>query len=288
MSKTKVLGALGGDCRQGFIMKLFEKQGFTTICYGVEKMVNTANTLSETVEKADYLLLPVPITKDGYRLNCSEDIMLMDLVKSIRHDAVVFAGKMPPYLKDYLRSTGITYYDYYEDKEYIWRNAEISAEGAVSMLMNETEVELCEIKALICGYGRIGKCLAGKLKELGVNVTVAARKEEDLLLARYCGEFVTDRIDYRRKGIFDIERTYDVVFNTVPSWIFDRSNSKLIENAIYFELASAPYGGEAGFLKGKCGKYILASGIPGKYAPKSAADAAFKAIFNYLDREVEL
>lgn len=288
MTMPRVLSALGGDGRQVYITKLFEEKGFEVRRFGIDPKTDTHVSIEDALCGTDFLLLPVPVTKDGYRLNSAEDILLMDLIGKIPSGCTVFAGKMPPYLKDHLRSKEIEFYDYYENKTYIWRNAEISAEGAIAMLASETEVTLDELKILICGYGRIGKCLAKKLKALGASVTVAARKKEDILQAEICEGTDTDTLDYCREGIFDLGRSYDVILNTVPSWIFDQKNSSLLKNAVYFELASAPHGGESEFLKKNCGKYILASGIPGKYAPQSAGTAAFHAICSYLDSEVNL
>ncbi|MBR4295890.1 MAG: hypothetical protein IKT56_03520, partial [Clostridia bacterium] len=132
---------------------------------------------------------------------------------------------------------------------------------------------------------RIGKCLSKKLKDLGADVTVAARKREDIMLAEVCGNTHTDELSYRRAGIFDLDRSYDAVLNTVPSWIFDASNTSIVHDSIYIELASAPYGGEVEFMKKNCRKYIMGSALPGKYAPLSAARAVFRSLLEFLEKE---
>lgn len=289
MKKPIILSAVGGDGRQFFITKLLEQKGFKIRRYGIVaddiSGVNTEKTLEDALSGADYLLLPIPVTKDGYRLNSCEDILLSDLIKKTDHSCCVFAGKMPPAFKDLLEGNGIKYYDYFDDTAYVWRNADITAEGAIYLLMRELDITLRDSKILVCGYGRIGKCLSKKLKALGAFVTVAARKREDIMLADICGDIHTDELNYRRAGIFDLERSYDAVFNTVPSWIFDASNTAIVRDSIYIELASAPYGGEVEFMKKNCRKYIMGSALPGKYAPLSAARAVFRSLLEFLEKE---
>ena len=47
------------------------------------------------------------------------------------------------------------------------------------MLLNSFEGSVLDSRILICGFGRIGKCLAKILKDLNADVTVSARKSED-------------------------------------------------------------------------------------------------------------
>lgn len=284
MIKQSILSAIGGDGRQFYITKLFEGEGYDVRRYGISSEYDNSRSIDEALEGAKYLLLPLPLTKDGYRLNSDKDILISELIKSIPKECKVFAGKIPPHIKDLFSSSGISVTDYLENKRYVWKNADITAEGAVYQLMKELDVALKDAKVLICGYGRIGKLLASKLKALGAQVTVAARKQEDLMLASLFGNNDCDTLDYCRDGIFDLEKSYDAVFNTVPSWIFDANNASLLGNTIYFELASPPFGGESEFMKKSCGKYILASGIPGKYAPVSAANAIFETLRDCLSK----
>ena len=288
MDKKGRLSAVGGDERQLYIARELEASGFDVDIFGIDGSRDTVWSIVEAMKNADYLLLPIPLTRDGYRLNCSQDVLLMDLLDMIPKETTVLAGKMPPFFADHLSAKGIAFSDYYEDKEYIMRNAEITAEGAVSMLRNESKRTVDEMRILVCGYGRIGKSLVKKLTALGAFVTVAARKKEALLEAKLCFSADTDMIDYTRDGIFDTCKKYDVIFNTVPSRLFDETCACVLENSIYFELAGPPYGGSAEFIRSKAGKFILASGIPGKYAPESAGKAAYEAISRCLFTEAKI
>ncbi len=278
MKKIKKVCVLGSDIRQVYIADMLCSRG-------VEVVFNEGDVFKEKLSFFDCFLLPVPVTKDGYRLGDEKGILLMDLLDALPCECTVIGGKIPQFFSDHLLSKDIRICDFYEDKEYIWKNAKITAEGALMLLMQETEFSLEGLKVLVCGYGRIGKCLSKLLGLLGVDVTVAARKKEAVFEASVCGGFDYELIDTACTGKFDTDRKYDVLFNTVPSRIFDEDNFLMLENSIYIELASAPFGGDGELIEKYSKKYILASGLPGKYAPISDSAAAFDVIWRHIFEE---
>lgn len=279
-----ILSVIGGDERQLYISETLKNHGYEIRYYGVSAhgAENTHGSIASVLDGCGAVLLPLPVTKDGYRLNATEDIFFFDFARMIKPGTFVFAGNLPPSFKDFLEQSDLRYFDYYEDKRVIWENADITAEGAITLISEELPCTINMAKILVCGIGRIGKLLTKKLISMGADVTVAARKEEDLLMAEKCFGASTDCIDYRRDGTFDLTRHYDVIINTVPSWIFDKNNALLLKNSLYIELASSPYGGEFNFMRHNCRKYVLAAGLPGKYAPESAARAISNSLLNFL------
>ncbi len=280
MKNIKRITVLGGDLRQKYLAELLCDDGFEVKTYGIFGTENNCRDIKHALSDAEILFMPTPMTRDGYRLNADGDILISNITELVPKNCKIFGGGIPPRFKDYFMGCGIEITDIFDDSGYLVRNAEISAEGAVFNLMSSLDKTVSDSTILVCGYGRIGKSLALKLKSLGADVTVAARRVSDLSDAIRSG-YKTDKIDYYRESIFDLNRKYDAIFCTVPSWIFSCENASLLKNTVYIELASAPYGGEVEFMKKSCEKYILASGIPGKYAPMSAA----KAIFSSLPHE---
>ncbi|MEE0967922.1 MAG: dipicolinate synthase subunit DpsA [Clostridia bacterium] len=278
MKTVGILSILGGDKRQIYLAELLENKGYRVRKFGISPKEDNCGSISEALDDAALLLLPTPVTRDGYRINAFCDILVSELTQFIPDTCKVIGGGIPPRIKDYFKSERIEFSDLFDDSEYLCHNADITAEGAVSLLMKELDMTIDGANILVCGYGRIGKSLSAKLTALGANVTVAARRSADRLLALERGIRHIDHINYSRKGIFDITKSYDAILNTVPSWVFEDSNSSLLKDSVYIELASPPYGGEAEFMKKNCGKYILAPGIPGKYAPMSAAKAMYMSL----------
>ena len=132
---------------------------------------------------------------------------------------------------------------------------------------------------LLCGFGRIGKLLARKLRVLGADVTVSARKAQDLELARILG--------FRRIKTGNWAGAlaqYDGIVNTVPAPVVIPEHLQSIrKDCALLELASLPGGfcTEAQALPG----YLAARGLPGQYAPESAAAIIRSAIFRSLNQE---
>ncbi len=284
--KQKKIVFIGGDKRQIYLAQLMEKMGFTVNRLGIIGAENNCKNPTEALTEADALILPIPVTRDGYKLNSATDITVSELAMLVPSGCMVLGGGIPPAVKDFLAAEGIHCTDFFDSEEYLWRNADITAEGAISLLMGELDRTVKGTHILICGFGRIGKCLAVKLSRLGACVTVAARRKSDRLVSELLCDCDADSIDYCREGIFDLSNRYEAVFNTVPGWMFDKTNSVLTEAALYFELASSPYGCEAEFMKNHCKKYILASGLPGKYAPLSAAEAMLSALQDCFGKEI--
>lgn len=273
MKKINKICVLGGEKRQIYIAEMLCERGIDTV-------FNKGEISKEILSEFDSFLLPIPVSRDGYRLNFGKDILLMELLNALPSECTVIGGKIPQFFSDHLLTKNIFICDFYDDKEYLWKNARITAEGALLLLMGEGEISVRGMKILICGYGRIGKCLARMLCSFGADVTIAARRREVVFEAAVCGGFGAELI-----GMVDTNKRYDVIFNTVPSRIFEGKLLNVLENSIYAELASAPYGGDSETLERYCRKYILASGIPGKYAPRSDAEEAYKAISRHIFEE---
>lgn len=264
---------IGNEKRQAYIAEMLCERG-------IEAVFKNSDITKEKLSSFEYFLLPVPVTRDGYRLSAANDIFLMELLEVFPDGCTVIGGKIPQFFYDHLLTKNISICDFYDDREYLWKNAKITAEGALLLLMSEDEFSLDGRKILVSGYGRIGKCLSRMLTSLGADVTVLARRTEVVFEAAVCGGFKSELIEKA-----DTSRRYDAVFNTVPNRIFEGKLLNVVENSIYIELASAPYGGDGEVLEEYCKKYILASGVPGKYAPRSDAEGAYKAIVRHIFEE---
>ena len=222
---------------------------------------------------ADIVVLPVRPLKDGY-LNAPYSSIKIPAAALMAYigDTPVFTGcgdALEPYAAG-------SVHDYTLSEMFTYRNAQLTAEGAVGILLNDYEGSVYGSKILVTGYGRIGKLLSAMLRSLGADVTVAARRESDRALAVLSGMKAADyeQIDYGR---------YDVVFNTVPAFVLDsKVIDQLREDVFIVDLASAPGGvdfrraGERGL------SVIHALSLPGRTAPHAAGriirDTVLKSI----------
>ena len=120
----------------------------------------------------------------------------------------------------------------------------------------------------IIGFGRIGKLLAHRLRGLGAEVTVSARRLDDLAWIDAFGYrgLRTNRLAGRLGS-------FRVVFNTVPHIVLtEELLRELPRECVLLELASqSGFDREAAEARGlKC---IAAPGLPGRAAPETAARA---------------
>lgn len=195
-------------------------------------------------EKCDpdvtHLLLPVPSFSGG-------DEYLAHLLTKLPDDVVISGGNLNSPLLEGYRAV-----DFLQDPYYLADNAAITAECTVQILDNKFGSSLGGKQALVIGWGRIGKCLGALLQKLGVNVTIAARKNTDLAMIRALG--------YESLHISDAAgetMRFDMILNTVPVLLLPNIAAK--PEAVILELASKP---------GMTGENIInARGLPAKLAP---------------------
>ena len=180
---------------------------------------------------------------------------------------------------------GVRLYDYYESEELMINNAYLTAEGAVSLAMNELNISLWGTRVCVIGYGRIGKFLARMLSALGASVTVAARKGTDLAYASGFG-LDTLRIAYENgRSSLCALADCDLIFNTAPYRLLDAQVLACIsKEALIIDLASAPGGIDPEAARRLDVQVISAQGLPGKYAPLTAGRFVGDAIATLLPK----
>lgn len=267
--KKKILIA-GGDLRQIYsAVRLSDKYDVSVIGFGEEyipgnTVLRQANLSEERVY--DYALLPVPPLDNKNMLNTpcgKEGIKADDLKKLLKPNGVIFAGKVTQKVSALFSDFKV--YDYMEREDLSLLNAIPTAEGAVQLAMEELPVTLSRLSVLIVGLGRIGTALAGILKGFGADVTAAVRNAQGTAKARMLG--------IKSCCTSDIEPDYALVFNTVPSMIFDRELLERFKGeTLFIDLASKPGGIDFEAAAQLGIKAVWALGLPGKTAPITAGE----------------
>jgi len=148
--------------------------------------------------------------------------------------------------------------DLLKNEEYLAQNASITADCAVRVAASRMTRIFSGSNALVIGWGRIGKCLAGLLKNIGCSVTVAARKEADRAILAAMGYDVID------PELLTQPDQFQLIFNTAPAPVLDKKHLSRCPNTLKIDLASRPG------LEGP--DVIWARGLPGLYAPESSGN----------------
>ena len=130
----------------------------------------------------------------------------------------------------------------------------------------------------VIGYGRCGSELARLLKAMGGNVCAVARSGKDRAKMRNDG--VTP-LDFR--SLTEAVNSADISFNTVPFNVIDcEMLSELTRGKVIIELASAPGGVDRECAARYGIRVVHAPSLPGKYAPRTAAEIIARAIIPLL------
>lgn len=199
----------------------------------------------------------------------------------MRHDALFFAGIISDSIESELIKREVNYYDYYKNKQFLILNSHLTALAAIKLISPDDETRYINKNVLITGYGYLAQALANCCDELGMNVSLIARKPKNRADAQEHGFDVYDFPIYE-----DMLKKFDYIFNTVPSKIFSKENiSRLNRDTVFVELASKPYGTDPSYFISFSKEYICAQSLPGKYYPKECAKGIFDALINHLTND---
>ena len=271
------IAVIGGDARQMWLAQALLRSGFRVRCAEVPGMDDEPGGLYDALDGAQAVALPMPaLTQDGrIRSERSAGIDVDAVAQSLTPGAVVFGGGLSR-VRALLEARGLRVFDYLDDEALTIENAVPSAEGALEIAMRELPVTLCGSRCLVVGYGRIGKALSARLHALHARVTVSARRPADRAAIESAGL----RADRTGSYLHDLAQ-YDCIFNTVPAPILrDEHLRTLRPDCLLIDLAS----GSGGLAENAppALHYIHALGLPGRCAPKTAAEALKTMILRTL------
>ena len=284
-----VYAILGGDKRQGCLASLLAAEGNTVFAAGFDKMPQIAAgavhaSALTAAAMADVVILPVMPTGDGATLSAeySSEVIPLDeqLSKSLRHTKVFtgFAEKITGISRRY---SELNVSDYSEREEFLVKNAQITAEAALMLAIEKMPGALYESRCLITGYGRIGKALAPLLRATGAAVTVAARKPVDFARIESLG---MRGVQYSRLPAE--AHGFDLVVNTADALVLGEAFVRNMNpNGIIIDLASRPGGTDFEAAKSCSIKALHALGLPGKYAPRTAARIIMDTVTEMMEEE---
>lgn len=282
MTKNKTFCVIGGDVRFNRLVNGLASNGNLVYALGLEDSIDVSEYvhlegLSKTLKIADVVILPLPVSYDGVFVNAKGNILLSDVFRLLPKTAVVLGGKIGESIKKLAQEYGIEMIDYLNREEMAIQNAVPTAEGAIEIAMCEMQKTIYNSKCLVTGYGRISRVLTHLLKSMGAKVDVSARKCADLTWANIfgCGSFHISKL-------YEKASQYDVIFNTVPSMLFDEKLLKTLDKTLIIDLASRPGGVDFDTAQKLGVKTIWALSLPGKVAPETAGDIILNTVLNIL------
>lgn len=262
---------LSGDSRQFFIQQYLSRHNFNAYL---------KTNLDFNEDKC--IVCSTPFSKDGTYINCDfySAYPIDTFITLLKPGQLVFGGQIPQWVIAQGEKNGVTFVDILKDKDVVWNNAMLTAEGLLAKIIANTDFAISGAKALIMGFGRCGINIAKKLNSLNCSITIHDHTPEHLSQA---SSFGYDVLDYSQ--ISEKIKDFDIIINTVPSEILSDFHMSLINNScVLFEIASKPYGFNKELVKKYNLSLITCPGLPGEYSPKSAGELIAKSIISYLER----
>ena len=305
--KIAKIAVIGGDMRSLAAAWAMSERGIAAAVWGFDKdatkddvprpggSIIKCTTVCEAVSGADAIVLPLPVSGDGIRLNCpqsSRELKLCDLFGLLSGDVPIFGGLVSEDVKKRADEHGLTITDYYDRDELCILNAVPTAEGAVAIAINELPITLSGADTVVLGFGRVARVLCRTLRALGANVTACARKPADFAWMRTMDikpADITLLESQSEPSGFDVESAghavsrADVVFNTVPSKLLTYPVLGMLKTGVpVIDLASKPGGVDFDAARQLGVNVIWALSLPGKTAPESAGRIICSTVLGIL------
>lgn len=284
--KTINIAVIGGDKREEVLVKILAEKGFKVTVLAENNLnipdIFYTDNLAILLHDADIVIAPISGTdensflkstfiKDRLQLNS----LFFDLMKK---DALFLIGIVTEKLKKLLESRSILFVELTHLNCFAIQNAVPTAEGAIKIAIEETEITIQNSKILVFGLGKIGISLAWRVKLLGADTFAVTRNKDavargmDLGIKMLSYDFLKDYLP-----------KVDIIYNTVPSKIITEDFIKLLnKRAVIIDLASYPGGTDFMFARKMGIKAIHALGLPGKIAPITAGKILANTILDLL------
>jgi dipicolinate synthase subunit A len=282
------VAVIGGDARQlEVIRKLTELDaklsliGFDQLDHG---FTGAAKVKIDEVDFSDVdaLVLPVHGTNMDGEINTifsNEKVVLTErLLRQTPTHCTIYSGISNDYLDELVRITSRKHVQLFERDDVAIYNSIPTVEGTIMMVIQHTDFTIHSSRVAVLGLGRVGMSVARTFAALGARVKVGARRSEHIARITEMGlePFHLNDLESHVKDI-------DVCINTIPHMIVTASViSKMPAHTLIVDLASKPGGTDFRYAEKRGIKALLAPGLPGIVAPKTAGQIVANVLSQLL------
>lgn len=289
------VAVLGGDAREVVLAKGLLAAGVSIRAVGMPDSfkagpgVEICRDIPEGLEGVQAVILPVPGIKNdrGELHGVFPDrplVLSRELLSLLPAGTPIMVGFARNVLKEMAGQCGLRLIELMNMDEVAILNSIPSAEGAIQMAMENSDITIHGSRSLVLGFGRTGMTLARILGALNSRATVVARNPAHRARAVEMGSHAVDF-----PGLAHEAPKADFLFNTVPAMVLDKDVlSGVSPEALIVDLASPPGGTDFEEARRRGIKAILAPGLPGKVAPKTAGRILAEVVPRILAKELNL
>ncbi|MHC0037151.1 dipicolinic acid synthetase subunit A [Pseudoneobacillus sp. C159] len=286
------IAVIGGDARQLEIIRKLTELDAKLVLVGFEQLDHAfTGAIKEKISEVDFsqtdaILLPVPGTNlEGHveTIFSNEKVVLTEelLLKTPPY-CTIYSGISNSYLNGIAKSSNRRLVQLFERDDVAIYNSIPTVEGTIMMAIQHTDFTIHGSKVAVLGLGRVGMSVARTFHALGAKVMVGARKSEHL--AR-----ITEMalVPFHLNNLVAEVKDVDILINTIPTMIVNANViSKMPPHTLIIDLASKPGGTDFRYAEKRGIKALLAPGLPGIVAPKTAGQILANILSQLLKKDL--
>ncbi|MFQ3543281.1 dipicolinic acid synthetase subunit A [Halobacillus rhizosphaerae] len=290
------VAVIGGDARQLEIIRRLNEWDATVYLAGFDQLKEGFTEAidldfdSDQVERLDAIILPVAGTDDQGRVDGIFTNRLLHLTESwlkrTPSHCQIYTGISNDYFTQLTSHINRNLIPLMDRDDVAIFNSIPTVEGTIMMVIQHTDFTIHGSKVVVLGLGRVGTGLARTFAQLGAHVSVGVRSSASAARVYEMGLTPLDM-----NNLAEEMPECDIILNTVPAPVVQAAVIKqLPSHAVIIDLASKPGGTDFRYAEKRGIKAMLAPGLPGIVAPKTAGRIIADVISRLLknsNREVD-
>lgn len=287
------IAVIGGDARQLEIIRKLTDLDAKLSLIGFEQLDHAfTGAVKEKIDEVEFstqdaIILPVPGTSSDGQIETifsNEKVYLRkEMLNETPPHCTVYSGISNSYLDDITKQANRRLVQLFERDDVAIYNSIPTVEGTIMMAIQHTDTTIHGSTVAVLGLGRVGMSVARTFQALGAKVKVGARKSEHIARITEMGLTPFNLSDLNNE-VKDV----DICINTIPHLIVTASViSKMPVHTLIIDLASKPGGTDFRYAEKRGVKALLAPGLPGIVAPKTAGKILANVLSQLIKEDVK-
>lgn len=287
------IAVIGGDARQLEIIRKLTELDAKLSLIGFEQLDHAfTGAVKEKMDEVDFsqidaIILPVPgAGLDGKieTIFSNEEVYLLEdtLLKTPSH-CTIYSGISNAYLDNMTKQANRRLVQLFERDDVAIYNSIPTVEGTIMMAIQHTDFTIHGANITVLGLGRTGMSTARTFQALGAKVKVGARRSEHIARITEMG-LEPFHLNDLKNAVVDA----DICINTIPHQIVTASViAKMPVHTLIIDLASKPGGTDFRYAEKRGIKALLAPGLPGIVAPKTAGQILANVLVQLIQDDLQ-
>ena len=200
-----------------------------------------------------------------------------EYVGFLPENITLIGGNYSELIRELLCRKNIKYINLMQDETFAIKNANLTCEGVLALIITHSQKSIYENSILILGAGRIAKAMSILLNKIGANYSIASFNKDS-----FPQNYIYSKNNYFAYDFVRDLHKFDVIINTIPAEILDENAlNHIAKDAVFIETASTKCLDESK-VNGRF-NYILAPALPQKYTCQTAGKLMLDAV---LERNI--